>query len=108
VGGGGRGPEGSESDGGAHLWQRRFMSVGDEDGVKATKKSTHAGTVRIERRLGPRDACLCGSHVSRARRGGQGSRVSAVHCSHIASDDESHPWARLGGQRLMSMWIIFL
>jgi hypothetical protein len=40
--------------------------------------------------------------------GGQGSRVSAVHCSHIASDDESHPWARLDGQRLTPTWIIFL
>jgi hypothetical protein len=48
--------EGSESDGGTHMWRRHFMSAdserreeSDEVRVKAVKESTHAGTFRIER-----------------------------------------------------------
>jgi hypothetical protein len=48
--------EGSESDGGTHMWRRHFMSAdskrreeSDEVGVKTVKESTHAGTFRIER-----------------------------------------------------------
>jgi hypothetical protein len=44
---------------------------------------------------GMHDTCPHG-HMSAAHERGWGMRVSAIHCSHIVSDNESRLWARFG------------